>query len=156
MSKAYTVKLKNNTKAVIKQMQELKKCTIRVGVIGQNTAREDGVTNAFLLFLHTWGSITGNLPARPVLDAVEIKQNEFDVDSQKVIKNFVRQKLTAIMTARQIGMIALYYTLMSFQTKGFGRWPELQPETIEAKNSNAILIDTGELRRSITTDVIVK
>ena len=155
--KSYSIKVNNNIKKEITKLKELQKQTIRVGVLGNKTNRQDGeITNASLLYLHTWGSFINNIPARPVLDAIEIKINEFDKDTQYVMKKFLQNTLNALTTARQIGGIALHYTLMSFETKGFGRWAELRAKTIKAKNSSAILIETGELRRSLTFDVIEK
>jgi hypothetical protein len=153
----YSVKIKNNIPKEIAKLKELQKYTIRNGVLGNKTARKEGeLTNAFLLLLHTLGSITQNIPSRPVLDAIEIKLKEFDLDAQKVVKKFTQNQLDAITTARQIGAIVLHYSLLSFETKGFGRWAELRPATIKAKNSNAILIESGEMRRAITFDVITK
>lgn len=156
-TKSYSIKINNNIKKEVDKLKSLQQNTIRVGVIGSKTNRQQGeITNASLLYLHTWGSFIHNIPARPVLDAIEIKINEFDKDTQHVMKKFLQNTLNALTTARQIGAIALQYILMSFETKGFGRWAELKSQTIKAKNSSAILIDTGELRRSLTFDVVEK
>ncbi len=150
----YSIKINNNLKKEIDKLEALQKQHIRVGVLGDKTARSDGATNASILFLHTWGSFIRNIPARPVLDAIEMKANDFDNDTQQVMKKLLQNKIDVLTTARQIGALALSYALMSFETKGFGRWPELKPQTIKNKNSDAILIDTGELRRALTFDVI--
>lgn len=155
-NKSYTIKSNNRLKNEITKIEELRKQVIKVGVIGDGAVRDEGLTNAFILFLHTWGSFTRNIPARPVLDAIEVKQQDFDNDTQQIMKKLLTNKLDVLTTARQIGALALSYALMSFITKGFGRWPELKPQTIANKNSNAILIGNGELRRSLTFDVVKK
>ena len=42
----------------------------------------------------------------------------------------------------------------AFESGGFGEWKELSPVTIAEKGSDAILIDTGQLRQSITSQVV--
>lgn len=41
----------------------------------------------------------------------------------------------------------------AFESGGFGQWKELSDFTIEKKGSDAILIDTGTLKQSITSKV---
>lgn len=41
----------------------------------------------------------------------------------------------------------------AFESGGFGQWKELSEVTIQRKQSDAILIDTGALRQSITSQV---
>ena len=41
----------------------------------------------------------------------------------------------------------------AFETKGYGTWEDISPGTKIAKGSSAILIDTGILRGSITSEV---
>ncbi|PHS61072.1 MAG: hypothetical protein COB09_19175 [Thalassobium sp.] len=43
-----------------------------------------------------------------------------------------------------------------FATGGFGKWPALESSTIARKGSSGILIDTAELRKSVTSDVVRK
>lgn len=156
VNKSYSIKIDNKLKKEIAKIEQLQKQTIRVGVIGDGSTRDDGLTNAFLLFLHTWGSVTRNIPPRPVLDAIEVKQQDFGNNTQQIMHKLLINKLDVLTTAKQIGALALSYILMSFETKGFGRWPELKPQTIEKKNSDAILIQTGQLKRSLTFDVVTK
>jgi phage gpG-like protein len=42
----------------------------------------------------------------------------------------------------------------AFRSSGFGTWRENAPSTIQRKGSSAPLIDTGQLRRSITSKVV--
>jgi hypothetical protein len=152
-TKSYSIKITNNIKKEMDKWNSLKNSTVRVGIIG-SSARENGLTNAYLLFLHTVGSYVNNIPSRPVLDAIEVKQEEFASDTAKVMKKLAINQIDVLMTLRQIGAVALSYALLSFETKGFGRWAELKPQTIKNKGSDAILIETSEMRRAITFDVI--
>ncbi len=45
---------------------------------------------------------------------------------------------------------------MAFASRGFGIWPDNAPYTIAKKGSSTPLIDTGQLRRAITSDVVTK
>lgn len=52
---------------------------------------------------------------------------------------------------QKIGLAAEGQIQEAFETGGFGKWPELQYSTILAKKSSAILIDTGSLRKAVTS-----
>lgn len=53
-----------------------------------------------------------------------------------------------------LGIIAENVVQEAFKTGGFGTWPKLAPATIARKGSDKILIDTSQLRRSITSRVV--
>ena len=44
----------------------------------------------------------------------------------------------------------------AFATKGFGKWQPLDEKTIKRKGSSSILIDSGELRKSISSKAVKK
>lgn len=56
----------------------------------------------------------------------------------------------------QLGKAGIFFENISkeaFETKGFGTWEDISKATKTAKGSSAILIDTGILRGSITSEV---
>lgn len=53
-----------------------------------------------------------------------------------------------------LGIIAENTVQDAFKTGGFGTWPKLAASTIARKGSDKILIDTSQLRRSITSRVV--
>lgn len=53
-----------------------------------------------------------------------------------------------------LGIIAENVVQEAFKTEGWGAWPKLKPITIQRKGSDHILIDTGQLRKSITSRVV--
>ena len=60
---------------------------------------------------------------------------------------------------RALGKVALVAVDEAFETQGWGQWTPLSPETIEKKDAKGnpdpshILVDTSELRQSITFEV---
>ena len=55
--------------------------------------------------------------------------------------------------AQAVGVSALEQIQEAFDTEGFGEWTPNSPATIRAKGSEMPLIDTGNLRNSITYKV---
>ena len=54
----------------------------------------------------------------------------------------------------EAGLTATVVINDAFESGGFGEWAPLKPETIRRKGSDKILIDTGDLRRSISYEVM--
>ena len=139
--------------------EELKKNYItKVGILGtKNNARGNSEgTNSFIGAVHEFGSITRNIPQRsflkvPLTDKIpgklkEIGQNFFDsITKENIRGNF-----------KNLGIIAENIVQQAFSTKGFGKWKENIESTIKRKKSASPLIDTGELRKSITSKVETK
>ena len=57
---------------------------------------------------------------------------------------------------RFLGLYAESFIKQAFSSGGFGRWAPNKPNTIAQKGSDKPLIDTAQLRRSITSDVVKK
>lgn len=131
----------------------------RVGILGSKNSRQDGgtITNAEIGAIHELGSIENNIPPRSFLRMpLEIRKEEliavFEKTSvKKAIGEGDYEKVHTL-----IGIQAEAIIQEAFSTGGFGQWPALAPETVKAKGSSAILIDTSELRRAQTSDVVKK
>lgn len=132
----------------------------RVGILeGKAGAKHAGTntTNGEIGVVHEMGSITNNIPSRSFLRLpVETKQKE-------IIKSMGGKTVQSAIENNQIktvysllGVIAESFVKQAFASGGYGQWPALKPATIARKGSSAPLIDTGQLRRSITSDVVKK
>lgn len=53
----------------------------------------------------------------------------------------------------KLGVFLQNISKKSFETKGYGTWPDIKAATKRRKGSSGILLDTGMLRNSITYDV---
>lgn len=129
----------------------------RVGILGSHAARTDpdsGLNNAELGVIQMFGSITNNIPPRDFL-LMPIKQN-----SQEITRAMATPSARAAFERKDykrlfqlLGAKAEEIVQLAFESGGFGKWPPLKPATIARKGSSAILIDTGQLRRAISSDV---
>jgi phage gpG-like protein len=132
---------------------------VDVGILGETGETEAGLTIAGIGAVHEFGTDKagrGNkttIPKRSfIIMPLEKKQSEIQAFVDKnAEKNLGTGDVKAIFT--DIGIGAEAQIQEAFETGGFGTWPELADSTIEKKKSNAILIDDGTLRKSITSKV---
>jgi hypothetical protein len=131
----------------------------RVGILGSHAARTEdaGLDNATLGIIQMFGSITKNIPPRDFLympvqsHAKEITQEMASSSVKKAVESGNIKKVYDLL-----GVAALQWVLKAFETAGFGQWPPNSPRTIAQKKSAQPLIDTGQLRRAQTNDVVKK
>lgn len=135
----------------------------RVGILGADAAAmhdaegegKSKLTNSEIAIIQEYGTLDGTIPSRSFLRMpIEKKQKEIVKDA---LKGSTREKIMAgdVESAlKNIGVIAEKYVQDAFSSSGFGQWPENAPSTIKAKGSSKPLIDTAQLRRSITSDVV--
>jgi phage gpG-like protein len=112
------------------------------------------INNAELGAIHEFGSLSRGIPKRSWL-RMPIFQNAKDIiaDAAKVLPEAVASgSMTRVL--RIIGISAQAQIQKAFASRGFGRWRPDAPSTRAAKHSNAPLIDTGQLRRSVTSAVV--
>lgn len=122
-----------------------------------------GVTNAELLFIHTNGSKLRNIPERPVIEPV-IQKNKKKLHSytDSAIKTLLEtgDEQKALNFLRKEGMQGQRMVWNYFIDPSNG-WPPNKPSTIRRKLKKRqtvprTLIDTNELRKSITYVIVVK
>lgn len=138
---------------------------VLVGIPDTENGRDDksDVTNADLLFIHTNGSPVNNIPPRPVIEpALYHNKDKFN----KMLKDASEKALEgrradAVTILRKAGMKAQNVCRAWFVDPA-NNWPPNSPGTAAAKiakfrkyNKTGTyeprpLIDTGELRKSIT------
>lgn len=168
---------------LIKMKEELaKKYIARVGVLGQKTNRipmltgesheryklrvkkilkdrpelagNEEKTNAEIGLVHEMGSLSQHIPRRSFLEMpLTLKMPEY-------YKKFGDQLLKAIDEGNikpvfiNLGIKGEQVVQLAFASRGFGIWDPNAESTVKRKGSNSPLIDTAQLRRSITSDVV--
>ena len=152
--------MKCEIKINIKGLQGLEKNliknkkAIKVGILGGKNNRQDGLSNATIGAIQEFGSENKKIPARSFLKMpIMEKQREIGKFSEKALKNALKTQNINIAFG-QIGLFCVGIIQNAFDTKGFGKWKPNAPFTIKKKKSSSPLIDTGELRKSVTYDVI--
>ena len=142
-------------KAIIDAVAFLKKHEVFIGIPENTADRKDEkgtpVNNAELLFIHTNGSPIKGIPPRPILEPA-IKQNQDRIaDSmKKAIDAAVSGNKGAILPALETAGIDGQNIARGFFTSSANGFAPNHPETIKRKCSDRPLIDTDEMRKSIT------
>lgn len=153
---AYTL----NTKGLDKLLKAFKgKLPVaRVGILGAKNARSQGKarSNATVGAAHEFG--TESVPQRsflriPIADHLNQYLEKAGAFKPEVLKEVVSEG-TLVPWLKKIGIVAEAVVLDGFNTGGFGRWWPLSQKTVQRKKNNQILVETQQLRNSITSDVI--
>lgn len=137
---------------------------VDVGILGETTSEqtEEGKTKnisiAFLGAVHEFGSEKRNIPERSfIIMPIETKQKEIAKEAEKnfpmLIGSDKANDIKIVKFLTEIGIRCEAVIQEAFDTKGFNTWPDIKQETKDRKDSEAILIDTGTLRKSITSRV---
>ena len=137
-------------KKALKAMRKLQKWDVLVGIPQDKNADHGGITNAELLYIHTYGSPARGIPARPVIQAaIDDPANRKRL--QNMFENAFRMAAGgdlegALVQYEKIGTVGANLVKRQFGVIP----PPLKPATIARKGSSATLIDTGQLRNAIT------
>lgn len=125
---------------------------IRVGIMGDDNARDDGGSNATIGAIHEFG--LGHMPKRSFL-RVPLMEGL----SEAVDKNITKKDLDGIVEneslvpiCRKIGMIAEGVVFNAFATQGGGNWPKWK-NGYKSK-TGMILQNDQQLAKSISSAVI--
>jgi phage gpG-like protein len=126
---------------------------VDVGILGKGGKMHPGseINLAQLGAVHEFGRLDGSIPERSfIMMPIETHQKEIEAEARKNMQSRLeKQNVKGIFT--DIGIAAEAVIQDAFDTGGFGTWPDIQEATKKRKGSEAILIDTGELRRSIAS-----
>ncbi len=126
----------------------------KVGILGSKTNRDDPLTNADIGLKHEFGSKSENIPRRSFLnDPLTIKRDEINKTAGKLIAENLTQPNGMVKIFKQIGIKAEAIIQEAFASGGFGTWQPLSKKTVAKKGSSSILIDTAQLRKSISSGV---
>ncbi|MCM1059463.1 MAG: hypothetical protein NC452_04140 [Eubacterium sp.] len=141
-------------KKVEAAIKELKSHEVLVGVPQEKSSRQGGkgkATNAELLFIHTNGSPIRGIPARPVLQpAIEDDKEHIGEMLGKAIDAATGGKKEEIVPALERAGMYASGKCKAWFTNPSNNWAPNSEETIAKKKSSRPLIDTGEMRKSIT------
>lgn len=130
-------------------VNRLTKVDLLVGIPQEANARDDGpIGNAALLMLHTVGSPVQNIPPRPTIQPTIAKHQAFITDKLKSAMSEY-SKTGSDVKLRALGMYVSSQVKEFINDPGNGLTPN-SPRTIHRKGSALPLVDTGELRNSIT------
>lgn len=135
-----------------------KKYYVDIGVLGDGGYTEGGsITLAGIGAVHEFGTDKAGrtrdvvIPERsfirmPLETGQEFIENQIDSKVQKLVEDGEIKKIFEL-----IGIAGEARIQEAFETGGFGEWEELAESTKQKKGSDAILIDIGTLRQSITS-----
>lgn len=157
---------------VIERMTK-KKYIVEVGILGNKNRRsvkttyskktgfrrvrskeKSSLTNAQIGAIHELGSFSRNIKKRSFLKVpLELKMPGIFVKVGQALINQMNPS-NIVQTYKLLGTLAERVVLTAFSTRGYGRWPANSPATIAKKKSEMPLIDSGQLRRSISNRVI--
>ena len=133
----FTGEINLNFKGLEKLIGNLKKNVyVDVGILGNETREEDGSTLPVIGAVHEFGSVANNIPERSFIRMpLTTKQDSLQKAAEKV---FAKK----LETGDVKGIF-----------KVIGTWPDIEQETKDRKGSDAILIDTGTLRKGVSSKV---
>lgn len=147
--------------------------TARVGIIGSKASQEhtlkkngfkgvarsqtEGLSNSQIGAIQMFGSVTANIPPRDFLRMpIQFNQRQILRAMQTSMVKTAVEKGEYKKVFKLLGAVAEGFVQKAFETGGFGQWLPLKAGTKARKGSSAILIDTGQLRRAISSDVVEK
>lgn len=143
----------------IKGLQQLLKAfsgdlpVLRIGILGGAGARGDGkVNNAQLGAIHEFGGL--KVPMRsflrmPLTEKLQEYMDSSGAFTPEVVAEIVRSgSIRAWM--EKTGAVAERVIADAFATGGFGKW---KPSKMTRKKNKQTLVETQQLRNSITSEV---
>jgi len=137
---------------------DLKECAslrVQVGVLGQKDTRMaahgEPAGNAEIGAIHEFGRIYDNIPRRSFLFDPLTYELGKEVAAQGATAwrlHFLQKGFKSVLG--NLGILATKVVDQAFASAGYGRWPANSPMTIAFKGSSSPLIDTAQLRQSIS------
>lgn len=136
-----------------KELMALSQKDVLVGIPEEEATREksDDINNAELLYIHTHGSPIMAVPARPVIEPAIEENKELIADPLgKATRAMLDHNIAlAESELNRAGMVAEGAAQDWFENPKNG-WPDNAESTIKRKGSDQPLVDTNEMRKSIT------
>lgn len=136
-----------------KDIEQVLRLDVLVGIPEDRTGRKDNdpINNAQLMYIHTNGSELRNIPRRPVIEpAIKAGRDKIIAGLQSAMSSAINGNIQeAKIRLKKVGQLGVNLSRAWFVDPRNG-WPPNTPETIAVKGSDQPLIDTGQLRKSIT------
>ena len=126
--------------------------SVDIGVF-KDAKTPDGKSVAEYMAANEFGSIERNLPVRSSIRMpLEVKQGEIAAYAEGHAREHIESgDIAAIF--EDIGIAGQAKIQEAFDSDGFGTWAPDSDKTIARKGSDAVLIDTGLARKSVTYEV---
>ena len=139
-------------KGLLERFREIGKPKVFIGVpASKNGMHEGGINMATLLALHVLGAPSRGIPQRDPLRPPLIANAQRYSDLLALgLKNALADGTDPKLVYEKIGIVATNDVYDYFVT---GNFKPLSEKTIKAKGSSKPLLDTGELRNSISYEV---
>jgi hypothetical protein len=157
--------LLNDTTKLQNILKSLKRVPfVRVGILGSSkTKNRDVSTNATIGLTHEMGFPEKNIPQRSFLQ-MPIHTHFYEAARKNSRLKSLYEKSSCAGDLYEVlklaGILAEGVIDDAFATAGFGTWPMTTREALhilnnpESEKHPSPLIDTGELRKSITSEVV--
>jgi len=142
-----------------RQLKQASKLTAEVGIFQDHAARSEGphdvsgLNNVEIGAKHEFGSVAEGIPARSFLEMPLMTElpSMIKGDADSLSESFVEHGPKLLL--EQIGFMGEAAVQDAFDSGGFGTWAPNSPMTIAMKGSNKPLIDTTQLRKSVSSRV---
>jgi len=124
----------------------------RVGILGGKNARKDDGSNASIGAKHEFGD--DGMPIRSFLRIPLSENFQKYLETAGLNKETMEQILKNgefINMIRKLGVLGEKIVLDAFDSGGFGKW---KPSNMKFKKNHQTLVETQQLRDSITSDVV--
>lgn len=131
----------------------------KVGILGDKNKRDEpGLTNVEIGARHEFGVISENLPRRSFLMSPlgTLRKDELLKGLTAIVNNNIGHEGRIMVIFKQLGLLGERIVRKAFDTGGYGTWKPLTAYTIAKKGSSTILVDSAQLKRSITSKVEVQ
>lgn len=129
----------------------------RVGILGNSNAREGKAkSNATVGAAHEFGTTT--MPMRsflriPIAEHLGKNLENSGAFTKDALETVVKQK-SLKPWVEKVAIEAEGIVADAFDTGGFGQWAPLSEKTMSRKKVKQILVETQQLRNSITSEVV--
>ena len=142
------------TTAFLANLEKAKKMHVAVGLPKGEATSKIYNSGKNVVDIGTFHEFAITKPVRSFLRVPFLVKNDEIVKTLlSLFKEIAENGADAETQLGKAGIVFENISKEAFETKGFGSWPDIQTETKRAKGSSAIMIDTGILRGSITSEV---
>lgn len=144
---------------IVEELEKEKDAYVKVGVLSTAGQYEEGgsVTIADVATFNEYG--TKDIPSRPFM------KQAFD-NNQKEVNGFIDKQYDRVLTGKQsvkdgLGKVGVFFEGKVRKTFSQGEFTPNKPATIRAKTvrgkkGTTPLVDSGRLRQSISSEVVLK
>jgi hypothetical protein len=159
MSEDVTLETKGLDK-LLKALKMTQPPVARVGILGGSKnvrAGNDGnSSNATIGAAHEFGAPAQGIPERsflrvPIAEHLQKEMESSGALDKEVMADVIKDG-TIVPWLKKVAVLAEGIVADAFATAGFGKWPAWK-NTGYTNNAGQVLVDTGQLRNSITSEV---